>query len=385
MRRLSAASSLVVPSVRRVALMVLFILCLAAVAPILRSQETRPAQPTDTLSSDPGKETGIRQDVLRAHLEGKPLFLRVFDLNNQIEFDETGQLLSAPQHGSFTLCGIDVKKVRFSKHKVDIEGYRMGLHFFGALPYEDDTRPFERVRISKKPIRISIQRELVLIPKKRKAPKAEQSHKGDTPAPGQTSTGDEGKPTSPASEASPATSLPAGVTTTTSPPHAAHLLERALDKIFADRIDASLVSTLPEYWQRYFAAKAGGVVNVSLSAIARPGPDVSSPKILSSLEPGSNEYAQKYNIAGITLFQSVVDTQGQPKVIAVSRPIGFGLDELAVDAIQKASFQPGVRAGKPVPVMVDLLVTFRIYSHRTRGPAAEPTAPGKEQVASTQQ
>ncbi len=57
MRRLSAASSLVVPSLRRVALLVLFILCLAAVAPILRSQETASAHLTDAPSADPGKET----------------------------------------------------------------------------------------------------------------------------------------------------------------------------------------------------------------------------------------------------------------------------------------------------------------------------------------
>jgi hypothetical protein len=49
----------------------------------------------------------------------------------------------------------------------------------------------------------------------------------------------------------------------------------------------------------------------------------------------------------------------------VGRPIGFGLDENAVEAIQKARFEPAMKNGKPVPVMLDLAVQFRIYSKRT--------------------
>ena len=47
------------------------------------------------------------------------------------------------------------------------------------------------------------------------------------------------------------------------------------------------------------------------------------------------------------------------------RPIGFGLDENAVAAIRKASFAPALKGGRPVPVLLDLLVQFRIYSKRT--------------------
>jgi hypothetical protein len=49
----------------------------------------------------------------------------------------------------------------------------------------------------------------------------------------------------------------------------------------------------------------------------------------------------------------------------VARPIGFGLDENAVEAIRKASFEPAIKDGKPVPVVLDLVVQFRIYSKRT--------------------
>jgi TonB family protein len=73
------------------------------------------------------------------------------------------------------------------------------------------------------------------------------------------------------------------------------------------------------------------------------------------------------------MYHVVVGPDGKPGEIAVGRPIGFGLDENAVAAIRKAAFQPAMKDGKPVPVVLDLLVQFRIYSNRT-GAAAVPEA-----------
>ena len=67
----------------------------------------------------------------------------------------------------------------------------------------------------------------------------------------------------------------------------------------------------------------------------------------------------------MALYHTVIGADGKPGEIAVGRPIGFGLDENAVDSIRKAKFQPAVKDGKPVPVMLDLVVQFRIYSKRT--------------------
>jgi TonB family protein len=67
----------------------------------------------------------------------------------------------------------------------------------------------------------------------------------------------------------------------------------------------------------------------------------------------------------MALYHAVIGPDGKPGEIVVARPIGFGLDENAVDAIRKASFEPAVKDGKPVPVVLDLVVQFRIYSKRT--------------------
>jgi tRNA A37 threonylcarbamoyladenosine synthetase subunit TsaC/SUA5/YrdC len=64
------------------------------------------------------------------------------------------------------------------------------------------------------------------------------------------------------------------------------------------------------------------------------------------------------------------------------------LDESAVAAIRKAKFEPAIKDGKPVPVLLDLVVQFRIFSKRTDvlsppEPAdkpAEPVLPGPYSV-----
>jgi Gram-negative bacterial TonB protein C-terminal len=42
------------------------------------------------------------------------------------------------------------------------------------------------------------------------------------------------------------------------------------------------------------------------------------------------------------------------------------LDEKAVDAVKKSHFQPAMLNGQAVPVVIDMVVTFRIYSNRTK-------------------
>jgi TonB family protein len=112
-------------------------------------------------------------------------------------------------------------------------------------------------------------------------------------------------------------------------------------------------------------------------------------RLVTTFEPESNEYAQAYAVAGMALYHTVIGADGKPGEIAVARPIGFGLDENAVAAIRKATFEPAIKDGKPVPVLLDLVVQFRIYSKRTAvrsdpnkpaEGAAEPSLPGPYSV-----
>src|SRR5581483_11553001 len=100
-----------------------------------------------------------------------------------------------------------------------------------------------------------------------------------------------------------------------------------------------------------------------------------------SVVPPSNDYAQKGEVAGVASYKVILDPNGKILAVAVYRPIGFGLDESAVAAIEKSTFAPAVKDGKAVSSVIDVAVNFRIYSKRTAG-AAAPAEPGGDPSAS---
>ena len=106
----------------------------------------------------------VTKEELKQLLVGKDLFLRGGYLGDSISFNEHGGLFGHSPYGSYTLCGVRIDKVHLSKHKLELEGARYGLHFLGAMPYEDPTKAMDRVRITpkKKVLKITIDREMVV-------------------------------------------------------------------------------------------------------------------------------------------------------------------------------------------------------------------------------
>ena len=335
---------------------------------------------------------GITEDQLKQMLLNKALYLRGGYLESNLNFNEHGALVGHATQGSYTLSGIEVTRIRLTKHKVELDAVRYGLHFLGAMPYEDPTTAVDRVRITpaKKAMRITIDREVVVKAKKVKAKKenkkakavpasatrqtaqttmppvdqakeAEDDDKDDTPSPAEqlkasiAATPEAEKPADPKS-----------VTTTTSPAHSAQVLKDALDKIFAPGLDERMMATMPEFWKLYYQAVAAkSDYRPKDPAVLRQSMVDKKAKLITNFEPGSNEFAQNAGVAGMALYHTVIGPDGVPGEVAVARPIGFGLDENAVSAIAKARFEPATKNGQPVPVLVDLVVQFRIFSGRT--------------------
>jgi hypothetical protein len=117
-----------------------------------------PAQPQSQPSKPTGSSGEVTEESLKRELVGKPLFLRGGYLGDNLSFNEHGLPTGHPTVGSYTLSGIQIDKVHLTKHKVELEGSRYGLHFLGALPYEDPDKAVDRVKITpkKKVLRISI-------------------------------------------------------------------------------------------------------------------------------------------------------------------------------------------------------------------------------------
>jgi TonB family protein len=78
------------------------------------------------------------------------------------------------------------------------------------------------------------------------------------------------------------------------------------------------------------------------------------------VEPEYSDEARKAKFQGTVLIDIVVDEKGNPRDFRIVRPLGLGLDEKAIEAVQKWRFRPGVKDGKPVPVFARIEVNFRL-------------------------
>ncbi|MBV9265496.1 MAG: TonB family protein [Acidobacteriaceae bacterium] len=92
----------------------------------------------------------------------------------------------------------------------------------------------------------------------------------------------------------------------------------------------------------------------------RIGGDVSAPQILSKVEPEYSEEARKAKYQGTVVLSIVVDEHGMPRDIRVIRPLGLGLDEKAIEAVQHWRFRPGMKGGRPVATQASVEVNFRL-------------------------
>jgi protein TonB len=90
------------------------------------------------------------------------------------------------------------------------------------------------------------------------------------------------------------------------------------------------------------------------------GGGVSPPKILHKVEPEYSEEARKAKWQGMVVLQIVVDEKGHPQELKVLKALGLGLDQKAIEAVEKWTFAPGMKDGKPVPVIATIEVNFRL-------------------------
>jgi len=90
------------------------------------------------------------------------------------------------------------------------------------------------------------------------------------------------------------------------------------------------------------------------------GGGVSQPAVLYKVDPEYSEEARKAKYSGTVLLQLVVDVDGKAKNIKVVKGVGLGLDEKAIEAVQKWKFSPGKKNGQPVPVFATVEVNFRL-------------------------
>ena len=233
-------------------------------------------------------------------LIGKALFLRGFYVANDLKYDSAGRFQGAPKTGDWTLAGVNVLKLTFRPDEVQLEGVRV------AIRYNAEQHQFERHPLNDEKMKIVV-------------------------AQGNTVHGDV---------------VEAG---------SAKGFEAAVAAIFSFGIDPALQRSTPDYWQHYFnpalpwpSDALDGVVVYPTYGFPNQAKDVIPAKMDHREAAKFTNFAEHDRIKGPVLLRMVVDAQGIPRRISIVQPLGYGLDERAVEAMAKSRFSPGTREGQPV-------------------------------------
>jgi TonB family protein len=90
------------------------------------------------------------------------------------------------------------------------------------------------------------------------------------------------------------------------------------------------------------------------------GNGITAPSVLSRVDPEYSEEARKAKYSGSVMLSIVVNADGRADNIKVIKSLGMGLDEKAIEAVERWRFRPGTKDGVPVRVRAQIEVNFRL-------------------------
>ncbi len=279
-------------------------------------------------------------NVTTNDLKGKVVLIRSFYGGAKLHFDEKGSLLKGGQPEAWTLAGVQIDDIKLFEDHAEIRGTRV------ALVYDNASKEFRTLR-----------RVVLVNQNERKPEKVEISVDLDNP-----------------SDAA---------------------LTQAVQRVFLSSAD-NLVDMVPEYWrdvirkftsssstasstqegkpEPIYPAKAPSQTESATPAseghpvpadlpktVVRAGSGVTAPSVMLAPEPAYNEPARAARFQGTTVLTFVISADGSPRDIHIARPLGFGLDDQAVKAVQEWRFFPARKDNKPVAVQINVEINFRLY------------------------
>lgn len=241
------------------------------------------------------------QDELNSAYKGKTLLIRNFYSGDALRYDSNGQLTSPPIQGPWTLSGVEITGIAVAPSAIEINGNRMGALF------ENGKLRFKKIG------KLQIHADRA------------SSEKGS---------------------------------------------EAAIGLIFLDPQE-DLRPLLPGYWQSYLSGtdptsrREAWTSSIEKSdptasppAKVSPGA-VSAPRAIHSPDPKYTKEAASLHFQGTSVLMIVLNVNGIAENIAILSPLGMGLDEQAVKAVQQWKFQPAINNGQPVRVQINIEIFFR--------------------------
>jgi TonB family protein len=106
-----------------------------------------------------------------------------------------------------------------------------------------------------------------------------------------------------------------------------------------------------------FGPGSGGGVG---GGVFKVGGGVSQPVVIYRVDPEYSEEARKAKYSGTVLLSVIIDTEGRARDVHVLKSLGMGLDEKAMEAVNKWKFKPGMKGGQAVNVRAQIEVNFRL-------------------------
>lgn len=94
----------------------------------------------------------------------------------------------------------------------------------------------------------------------------------------------------------------------------------------------------------------------------RPGNGVTNPVLVREVKPNYTAEAMRAKIQGVVWLEAVVMENGSVGQVRVTRSLDptFGLDQEAERTVKKWMFRPGTRLGQPVPVLIEIEMSFTL-------------------------
>lgn len=112
--------------------------------------------------------------------------------------------------------------------------------------------------------------------------------------------------------------------------------------------------------RKVLSGQAMSAVQDDGETVYKVGGEISTPTLLSKVEPGYSQDARAAMYQGSVLLYAEVGVDGSAHNIRVSRGLGLGLNEKAIQAIRQWKFKPAGKGGQPVRVGVNIEVNFRL-------------------------
>ena len=90
------------------------------------------------------------------------------------------------------------------------------------------------------------------------------------------------------------------------------------------------------------------------------GGNVHAANLIRQVKPPYPESARAAGIEGSVILTAVVDTEGKPTRIRVTRSLGDVFDSTALQAVSQWRYEPTLLNGRPVEVITDITVSFKL-------------------------